>query len=484
VGTAPWLSPVRVIDEPVGGSYGPGMGSEVQLRMWQAGEYSLVSDGQDGSQSLLDHYGEGIVRFVEVDPDGWRRAVFVKTGEDGSVETAAIDPHDDPPRTGWLDPLARAELRNELGDGFFGEWKVGPPIVKHLPDGGVVTIIREGDGTGHYWERGTRTEGQIGGVLTPERTWLKSWHPSADPMHPKAATGVRESTEWGRVKEPKGYHGGGHTNYTKTTITYPAGAGGGRNTIVDHSSYNPTTGDRDHSVSVKHADGTHSTSFSHTSTDGSWRIVTTTTDASGHGQRHTTTGKGDVVTSDKTEDVDQGDSDTGSSNEGQDADPPDKDSPVGDGDAGGYQEGNPDGPWDPYDTVRLARLIGEDWEGGEDLDTLGDLEGFMRPWLDRLAATAASGVGGVSAGEVLDTLGAPPEIDELYLTGVEQDELADHDSLGRPPPIFGGVLEADAITAGAATGSAASITALATIAEGFTGAAQAAASLDLLRTTP
>jgi hypothetical protein len=209
-----------------------------------------------------------------------------------------------------------------MGDGFFGEWKVGPPIVKQLPDGGVVTIIREGDGTGHYWERGTRTEGHTSTAITPERTWLKSWHPSHDPMHPKAAGGVRESTEWGRVKEPKGFHGGGHTNYTKTTITYPAGAGGGRNTIVDQSSYNPTTGDRDHSVTIKHADGTQSRSFTHNSPDGSWRIVTVTTDERGHGQRHTTAGKGDKVTKDETEDVDQGDSESNSGSEDPDPDPP------------------------------------------------------------------------------------------------------------------------------------------------------------------
>jgi hypothetical protein len=461
------------------------MGSEVQLRVWQSGEYSLVSEGQDGSQTLLDHYGSGIVRYVEVDDEGWRKTVFAMAREDGSIDTALLEPVDNPPHTGWLDPLARAELRNELGDGFFGEWKVGPPIVKHLPDGGVVTIIREGDGTGHYWERGVRTEGRSATTLVPERTWLKSWHPTHDPMHPKAASGVREATEWGRVKEPKGFHGGGHTNYTKTTITYPAGAGGGRHTIVDQSSFNPTTGDREHSVTIKHADGTQSRSWTRTTTDGSWHITTITTDEHGRGQKHVTEGKGDKVTKDKTEDVDQGDSEGESGSEEQgDADPPDKDSPVGDGDTGGYQEGNPDGPWDPFDKVALARLIGEGWEGTEDLDTLGDLEGLMRPWMDRLIATAGSGAGSGSPGELLDTLGAPPEIDELYLTGVEYDELADHDSLGRPPPIFGGTVETTGVDAGEAVTSAATISELVTIAEGLTGAAEAAGSLDLLRTTP
>ena len=188
---------------------------------------------------------------------------------------------------------------------------------------------------------------------------------------------------------------------------------------------------------------------------------------------------------DETSDVDGSESEDDSSSEEQDADPPDKDSPVGDGDAGGYQEGNPDGPWDPFDKVGLARLLGGDWEGREDLDTLGDLEGFMRPWLDRLFATAASGVGGgASAGEMLDTLGAPPEIDELYLVGAEHDEYDELDSLGRPPPIFGGIVETTVVRAGEAVRSAATITELVTIAEGLTGAAEAAGPLDLLRTTP
>ena len=93
------------------------MGSEVQLRVWQSGEYSLVSEGQDGSQTLLDHYGNGIVRYVEVDDEGWRKTVFAMAGEDGGIETALLAPAEDAaldappePRVRYAGGIAHLEM--------------------------------------------------------------------------------------------------------------------------------------------------------------------------------------------------------------------------------------------------------------------------------------------------------------------------------------------------------------------------------------
>jgi hypothetical protein len=447
------------------------MGSEVRLRLWQEGEYTLVSDGQDGSQSQLDHYGSGVVRYVEVDDEGWRKTVFAMAREDGLIETALLA--DNPPHTGWFDPITR----QELGDGFFGNWKP-IKIEKALPDGGHITIQRGRDATGHFWESGQRTEGRSGHAITGAREWTTSWHPAHDAQHP-GGTGGRTSTTMGRVHEPQGY-GTGYSSFTTVRTEVPL-SGGGKHVVTRHSEYNITTGDRTESAAVKQPDGSHYKAWRTDHKDGTWSQDEVSTDKHGNGTRHHTEGRGNTTTKDETKPVTKNSSDSGG---GEDEDPPPDDdgsAPVGDGESG--HEGNPDGPWGDFDRVSLARLLGPSWEDREDLDTLGDFYGSIAPWLGRIVAAARAWGADGRGGELLDTLGQPPPIDTYLLTGVEYDEFADHDSLGRPPPIFGGMLEADLATVGERT-SAVTVSELAAIAEGFTGLAAAATpSLDVLRNT-
>lgn len=132
--------------------------------------------------------------------------------------------------------------------------------------------------------------------------------------------------------------------------------------------------------------------------------------------------------------------------------------------------------------VDIRELIGDDWQGDEDLDTLGDLDALMRPWLDRIrAALAAGGSGQPDTGELLDTLGASPVIN-VYLAGYEPDDLADYDSLGRPRPIFGTRLKVTVDMAQKAGTSALSVSELLIAAEPFAQSAIAVAkSVPLLR---
>lgn len=448
------------------------MGSEVQLRVWQTGEYSLISDGQDGSQTTLDHYGSGVVRYVEVDDEGWRRTVFAMAREDGAIETALLDAADNPPHTGWFDPI----VRQELGDGFFGNWKP-IKIEKALPDGGHIIIQRGRDATGHFWESGQRTEGRSGTKITGAREWTTSWHPAHDAQHP-GGTGGRTSTTMGRVHEPKGY-GTGYSSYTTVRTEVPL-SGGGKHVVTRHSEYNITTGDRTESASVKQPDGSNYKAWRTEHKDGTWSQDEVSTDKNGNGTKHHTEGRGNTTTKDETKPVTRSSSESGG---GDDEDPPPDDdgaSPVGDGEGG--QEGNPDGPWGDFDRVSLARLLGPSWEDREDMDTLGDFYGSIAPWLGRIVAAARAWRHDGGSGELVDSLGQPPPIDTYLLSGVEYDEFADHDSLGRPPPIFGGTVETTGIDAGVALTSAATITDLVAIADGLSGGAQAAASLDLLRT--
>jgi hypothetical protein len=432
------------------------MPADIRLRLWETGEYSLTSEGADGSRSVVRLHANGVVSTQEIAADGSGRAEFVLAVDDGIqfVFTAAPT---DVPRPGY-DRVVRGELD--------GPWTSGSVIDRGLPDGGHIKVTRDGDGTGHYWEAGSRTAGvDAEGWMHPGRDWVTSFHPSRDLQHP-GGSGHQESTEWGTVHDPSGQD----RHYTTATVTTRDEAGRVVSRVWESASYS-ANGDRDHGAGVTNASG-GSVTWSNTSEDGSWRITTITTDEHGDGTRHTTSGKGDEVTGDETtpEHRDPNDTDVH-----ENPDPPDE-APSGDGADDGH-EGNPDAG---FDSVSLRRLIGDDWRGPEDLDALGDVEARLRPWLDRLAATLASGAGG-GGEELLDTLGAPP-FAGLDLTGVHHDALEELDALGRPRPIIDTILEPATVVIGQEETSAASIRHLQTVAEVFaTTVSLAARSVALLQ---
>jgi hypothetical protein len=365
-----------------------------RLTLWGTGEYVLASEGGDGSATVLTVDAAGSA--------AWAR--------DATLPGVVYD----------------RELRGELD----GPWR---PEVIHVPvAGGRATIERSGDGTGHFWEKGHRPQTVKDGWLTPAHDWVTIWHPSRDAQHPGGGR-TRESVTLGTSHEP-----GGRATYTTVTVVEKDRHGHETQRVSVTDRYSHRDGSRDHDVVIRHADGSSVHQTRHTTKDGHWEDTTTTRDKDGHYTRHHSTGTGSrTETYEKTE----SDEDPEPGQDTPDPEPPDTDSPLGDGTGG--DEGNPDGPLAGLDAVTLRRLLGEDWEGPEEFDTLGDVDAALRPFMDRIRATLASGAtsGGGSPGELLDTLGAPPIVG-LDLTGVEEDELADHDSLGRPPPLLRTELEA------------------------------------------
>jgi hypothetical protein len=419
---------------------------------------SLAHDDGTGPQVMTAP--DGTVQTLEVDADGSR----ILTIHAASDEIEAV-------KFVESGPLLAAEEQSSFGGPFVERTR---PI--KLPDGREGTVTTSRDASGHEWQSGTVPQSiDKSGYGTPARTWVLVIHPPDDLLHPSSHRGG-ESLELGRDRYTK--KNGEHVDSNYTVVRTHEKDSMGRDTSVSvRSAYSPDTGREEHSSAVRADDGTRSWTNVSRGQDGSWSIVTVTVDKDGKGTKHVTEGKGDQVTRDETTDAAPSDAGPDKGRDGDSGSDPDPDkggssAPTGDGEQ--TSEGNPDGSL-PFDAVELARLLGDDWDLGDGIDTLGDLDRALRPWIDRIIATARHGAGGTGPGEVLDTLGAPPPI-EFALTGYEQDELADHDSLGRPRPIFGSLVEVDdAVDAAGSTGESARsavVTAdLVRIAHGFSYAA-------------
>jgi hypothetical protein len=311
-----------------------------------------------------------------------------------------------------------------------GPWVLGPPIEHDLPDGGHVRIVREGDGTGHFWETGSRTSGEIAGVFTPGRTWIGTWHPSVDDQHPDGP-GLQQHYEWGTVFSPFDHRDDEH-------YTHVATFGGtddlGRSTVVTTSDQWSENGQRTQGVAVEAGergadDYARSTSWCRQDGD-DWVLTTITTDRHGDGTKTETRGHGEEAGETTTTPYHESD---GTPDEGHGDPPPDHDeegAPAGDD--WGHEEGNPDGPFPPMDSVTLRRLLGPGWREHDGLDTLGNAYGALAPYLGRIRATAASG--GHSK-EELDALGAPPFVGITMFPVHDSDGVFELDTLGAPPPI-------------------------------------------------
>ncbi|MEU2350576.1 hypothetical protein [Modestobacter sp. NPDC049651] len=393
----------------------------MRLTMWKSGRFSLASEGDDGSSSFLWVDPSGGVTTDVAGTDGVRHRTFVTAAERGVAVSVAL-----PAEPAGPAPVYDAELRGALD----GPWKAGVPIDKVLPSGAHVHIDRDGDGTGHFWEHGTRTRVvDADGFETPAVDWTRVFHPYGDAQH-GGDRRQRESSEWGT----KTLSNGDRITFSGLKVTTRDDAGGER-TVWERGEYNPRTGEQSRGVTVDNPDGTHSTTWSDTGPGSSWRVVTETTDRNGDGTRHESHGHGDTVDGESDEDVHGG-------TDG-DEDPNDPATqPAGDGE--GATEGDPDGV--PFDAVTLRELIGDAWRDQDGLDTLGDVEARLRPFLARIRAAAAAAGGGATPGELLDSLGAPPDV-FFDLTGVGHDATEELDDLGRPHPFFETDLAASVVTA-------------------------------------
>jgi hypothetical protein len=426
----------------------PGMSRFADLTVLADGTIVVSAAGIDDARTHVTTFIDGSVVSIEPMTGGTRHVTY-RDGE--FIDTALIvDPH---------------VSFDSAQDSFGGPWVEGKRSVR-LRDGRFAEVTVNVDASGHKWESGKVPQHiDAHGRGIPGRDWLRILHPPGDRLHP-SSDHRGETIELGRSRYV--FPSGRVDDHNYTTVGRREVDSMGRDTRVHVTSgYSPATGEETHWSSVKANDGTSSYTHVTRQTDGHWSIVTVTRDAHGHGTKHTVAGRGEQVTRDETEDVDDTTEDDGGSNDGNDDghgshDGPEddgSDAPVGDGE--GTSEGNPDAGL-PFDRVSLARLLGPDWDLGEELDTLGDVEAHLRPWIERIVAAARSGTVGVH--EELDTLGAPPVIG-FDLTGYEHDEMEELDSLGRPPPIFHSTVEID--TAGEVT----SLVALEGVASSFATAA-------------
>lgn len=400
--------------------YGPRMPADIRLTVWRTGTYMLASGGADGTWNALQLDDDGGLTSVSVAADGGREIRRWRVGEGGldATDAVAVRARFALYATGpgsTYDDLARAELD--------GPWKAGKVIDKDLADGGHLHIERDGDGTGHFWEKGSRSAGTLDGVGSEGRDWLKVWHPFDDARHPGHAQ-RRDSVEMGTTNSPWG----GSSTYR--IVKERTRDDTGRERTVWDRSDSAVGGDTFHAAGVKDFDGTRSTTSSVTHADGSGTITTTTTDAQGNGTKHVTSyDSSGATTKDETEDYHEEPHD----DEDDEHEPKDTaGAPVGDG-TDGAGEGNPDSVLAGFDRIDLRRLLGPGHDGADDLDTLGDLDARLRPWLDRIAGALTAGGGG--GGDLLDTLGAPP-FEAIPFPVEGPDETEELDSLGRPRPIF------------------------------------------------
>ena len=409
----------------------------LRLTVLNNGVVSVSPADAGGDGPRVEAMPNGSVRSLYVDTDG-SQILSIRAGSE--IEAIKL--------IEFESLFARAQPPAER-DSFGGPFvETTKPI--RLPDGreGKVTVSK--DASGHQWESGTVPQSDSDGFGHPGRTWVKITHPRNDTLHPGSHQGG-ETVELGRDRYTT--KAGKHIDSNYTLVGTKEKDSMGRDTSVTvRAGYSPSTGREEHSSTVRADDGTRSWTNVMRQHDGSWSITTVTVDKDGNGTKHITEGRGDTVTRDETKDAepsdagpDKGDKDD-SGESGSDPDPKKDhsgDSPTGDGE--GTSEGNPDAGLS-FDAVRLALLLGDDVDLGDGIDTLGDLDGLLRPWIDRIIATAKQGGGG-GRDEALDDLGAPPLVG-FDLHGYEEDELKDHDSMGRPRPIFGSLVEiADAVGA-------------------------------------
>jgi hypothetical protein len=422
-----------------------------RLTLWSDGAYVLTSNGIDGGSTLLAVQPDGAVVGSTTTSAGIREVMYLEEGSQPTwVSVAATDLNTIANRTSlWRD----------------GRWSVGTQI---SGDGLGRKVERWTSNDGSWWERGFVPRSNDGG----DTTWVKIWHGAV--RAPGGGT-TRESFIYGN-DDYKGHHGTHRTSFGQTTVVEKdAGGHTTRQTSV-YGGYNHNDSSHERQVIIKYPDGSWVRQLHHTNKDGSWQDWTTTHDKNGHTVTRTATGRGTTTETYKEREDD--DNSVDAQEPPDEPDPPDKDSPTGDGDAGGT-EGNPDGP---LAGVSIRDLLDDDWEGPEEVDTLGDLDAMMRPWLERIRAALASGAAGRSEpGELVDSLGAPPEI-AVDLIGYEPDDLADHDSLGRPPPIFGSPLDLGSIVISGE--SALSVTELLTAVDSLTSAFATMAKVRHIRAIP
>ena len=342
---------------------------------------SLAHDDGTGPQVMTTP--DGTVQTLEVDEDG-SRVLTIRSASD-EIEAVRFVEHG---------PLLAADEQRSFGGPFVERSR---PIT--LPDGREGTVTISKDASGHEWRSGKVPQSiDKSGYGSAARTWVLTIHPPNDRLHPSSHRGG-ESVELGRDRYTR--KNGEHIDSNYTVVRTHERDAMGRDTSVSvRSAYSPDTGRQEHSSVVRTDDGTRSWTNVSRGQDGSWSMVTVTVDKDGHGTKHTTEGKGDQVTRDETTDADPSDAgpdkgEDGDSGSDPDPDPDSSSAPTGDGEQ--TSEGNPDGGL-PFDAVELARLLGDDWDLGDGIDTLGDLDRALRPWIDQIIAAARRGGGGYRTG--------------------------------------------------------------------------------------
>jgi hypothetical protein len=451
----------------------------MDLTLYTDGSCDLSSTGRDGSRSSVTTTAATVWASV-IDSSG-RRTVS-STSADGKVTKV------------------RAR-RGAVLDGYL-EYAYAKDDVEILPGGHESPAIRwidrygaeitgthTGNAKGDWWESGHKTQGvdPKDGSVIPAVDYVR--------IH-RAGPGGGETVELGTNHEPGKYHyddgvphGGGDSHYTRVTsgVDRPESAGGGRFETTWGEEYFPDSGDRQQSVSVRQPDGSTYQAWRVTHSDGTWEERRVSKDAEGRGEVRLMSGDKSGTKSDETKPVEKkddseqkGGEQQGGEDDGEwDDHGGDDGAPVGDGDQGAG-EGDPDAR---MEGVRLEDLVGADWQDREGLDTIGDLFSALAPYLDRMAAAARAGVGGHDE-DVLDQLGAPP-VAGFSLYGVEEDELKEYDSTGRPRPIFTGTVDAHALGAAGVeevAGTAASVASMLAAAETVAhGAARLAGSIAVIR---
>lgn len=406
-----------------------------RLTLWHDGEYMLTSWGEDASSTVMVVPTDGHLRGATTTPEGLRTV-------------AELDP-----AIGWLfwvilDTNSRIRtLRSELG--VWGDLGVST-VAYH--GGAQASVERGWDHHGEPWERVKSPSHQTpSGKETGNNEWMTVWHRSQ-----KTADGssARESVTYG-TEDYKGHH----STYSSSRVVERDGSGHEVRRISVGASTDNTTQTQERSVTIRQSNGHWVQQIRRVEPDGSW-TVTTSWNEGGPTTTQTVTGRGTTAVTGKTTTSDETPFDEpdgpeppeepggGSSNDDESNDesgddergddtnsgPPEGEdgAPTGDGSEPG-QEGNPDGA---LVGISLRDLL-EHWRGVEDLDTMGDLGALLRPWLNRIrGAMSAGGSGSPSTGELLDSLGAPPELDIHVNTGEGDDGTRELDSLGKPPPIF------------------------------------------------
>ena len=418
------------------------MAQDVDFYLYDESEIRIESTGSDGSTRIVDRLADGTVLTSAYDGVDWIRQAIEE--DQGGVSVAATVVAID-----FMSTVYDEWFLAAMGEDFTTKpWQVGEKAepVPHAWDprgtGDIkATISRSFDDEGHIWEKGHRPEVRTEDSIIPARDWVKSYHP-AHGQEPAS------STEWGTRQAPDGMKGViGQEHYTTTTTHVQSSAG--EYTVVVGGSYNPTTGTHETSVEVTQPDGSQYKASEARNKDGSKQEVRTQMPAGdGPGTKEVTTTAKDGTVTKKTETVEKSSDGGEKSKKGKESDPEpdpetDKGLPTGDDNPGSGGD-NPDGPFSGQDPISLAKLLGTKPHDLDDGDTLGDLERQMGPYTEEMLRAALALVGGKDPGELLDTLGAPPVVGfDLY--GVEDDELKDYDSLGRPPSFGGGHISRAAI---------------------------------------